>query len=300
MASDGPADGTHGDQQPTAVPLTPGNVRYEDLPTGRLPSSQSDSPQVPTAGVATSSRIEPHQPAWSDRRHVMRKRDRYLWLWPVLAFVVLALAGQVWGPYGALLAAMLEIATILLLFTEGEAGRHIRLPVATASVAVVATVVVIHPSELDRRPEGVTAAPPRSADAGAQSPRTDLRGHEVTQQELTGKDLRRAALGGANLDGLDLTRRDLLGADLRGASLRGIDLDDANLLGADLRGADLRGASFRRACLYHADLRGANLTGVDADRADVTAVSVSPATVATAAAWPAPTEGTPTACSSAA
>ena len=50
-------------------------------------------------------------------------------------------------------------------------------------------------------------------------------------------------------------------ADLSGADLRGAALSDAALRDADLRGADLRGAALSDAALRDADLRGAVLRG---------------------------------------
>jgi len=77
----------------------------------------------------------------------------------------------------------------------------------------------------------------------------------ILDYDLSGADLRRANLSGANLSG----------ADLRRANLRGANLSDANLSGADLSGADLRRANLSGANLSGADLRRANLSGADLD-----------------------------------
>ena len=68
---------------------------------------------------------------------------------------------------------------------------------------------------------------------------------------LSGADLRRADLSGA----------DLSNANLSGADLSGADLSNANLSGADLSGANLRDANLSGADLSNADLRSANLSG---------------------------------------
>jgi hypothetical protein len=104
--------------------------------------------------------------------------------------------------------------------------------------------------------------------------------------DLTGTDLRRAALVGANLQrarlrGASLARAALFKTDLRGVDLREVDLCDANLREAiadlttwwpdarfdpkaagvrvhpDLENADLRGAYLRRTDLTGFNLRGA-------------------------------------------
>ena len=67
--------------------------------------------------------------------------------------------------------------------------------------------------------------------------------------DLSGANLFRANLYGANLSGANLTRANLYGADLSGANLTG-----ANLYGADLAGADLAGADFAGANLFRVNL----------------------------------------------
>jgi hypothetical protein len=79
----------------------------------------------------------------------------------------------------------------------------------------------------------------------------DLRG-----ADLSGDDLRNANLRGADLRGANLSDADLSSANLRGADLRSANLEYANLSSADLRGADLEDAN-----LNSADLRGTDLSG---------------------------------------
>ncbi len=64
-------------------------------------------------------------------------------------------------------------------------------------------------------------------------------------------DLSRASLRGLYLSGFDLSRANLRGADLRGT----------NLSGVDLSGAHLDGANFFKVVLDRADLSGAFLDG---------------------------------------
>ena len=78
----------------------------------------------------------------------------------------------------------------------------------------------------------------------------------------------------ANLRGADLSKDDLSWANLSKANLRGADLSKADLRGADLSKADLSGANLikadlRWADLSEADLRGANLSGANLSKADL-------------------------------
>lgn len=103
--------------------------------------------------------------------------------------------------------------------------------------------------------------------------RACLRGN-LRNVTLTGVDLRRACLIGANLEGVDLDDADLRGANLRNANLAGAYLVGANLTGANLSDAYLAGANLNEVCLYEANLRGANLsnaclTGADLSRTDL-------------------------------
>ncbi|WP_224246854.1 pentapeptide repeat-containing protein [Hyalangium gracile] len=107
----------------------------------------------------------------------------------------------------------------------------------------------------------------------------DLRGIELSQQELPGADLLRARLDGANLEDADLAGARLELATLSGASLNWATLDRANLLAcvalearwddasleeAVLTASNLTGSSFRRA-----RMRGAHLTVATLKRADL-------------------------------
>jgi hypothetical protein len=101
----------------------------------------------------------------------------------------------------------------------------------------------------------------------------NLTGANLFRAELHGADLSWAGLGGtdlrgAQLSGADLSQADLNETDLRGANLSGADLSAAFLLGATLNQAqldkaDLHGAELGSAELSEANLRGANLSGAD-------------------------------------
>ena len=66
---------------------------------------------------------------------------------------------------------------------------------------------------------------------------------DLSQANMTGANLRLAALWGANLERAALCGVNLRGASLAGAKLAGADLSEANLSGANLRDAGLSGAT---------------------------------------------------------
>lgn len=83
---------------------------------------------------------------------------------------------------------------------------------------------------------------------------TEVQGNITTLQQT--KNCPQCDLSGANLN-----RMDLSGANLEGANLSRAKLNLANLTGANLRKADLRDVVFGGADLAEADLRGADLRG---------------------------------------
>lgn len=104
----------------------------------------------------------------------------------------------------------------------------------------------------------------------AQNPETAL---DLTCANLSGWNLRGAALGEADFRQADLVEADLSEADLRAADFSGADLRAANLSkltghavqaqGADFRRANLQGADLRAGNFQRADFRAANLSEAD-------------------------------------
>ena len=93
----------------------------------------------------------------------------------------------------------------------------------------------------------------------------DLQNIYLSHMDLTGADLRKANLSGANfisakLDQAYLNRSDLTGAFFNDASLRFANFSDANLRGARLRRSDLFNASLSGCDVLDADFTGANLS----------------------------------------
>jgi hypothetical protein len=118
----------------------------------------------------------------------------------------------------------------------------------------------------------------------------DLRGIDLTQEELPGADLVRARLDGAVLDDCGLQEARLELATLTGASLRQARLDRANLTacvaleakwddafleGAVLTASNLARSAFRRARLRDARFDRATLYGADLRNADLRDTSLS-------------------------
>lgn len=198
-----------------------------------------------------------------------RARDQSLWIWPVVALTVIALAGQLWGATAALLSAVVLVAT-LVLFIGDTLHLWFRLAVLGGSVVLVAALVTSQVSgfgQLFRSHVG---------DDG----RTDLRGRQVPADQVDDLDFQRARLSGAVLDDLSLISKDFTKVIANGASFRGADLTNTTWLGADLRGVDFRGA-----CLVKANFTGARLDGIDATGADTSGVILPPQAM-TNSLWP--------------
>jgi uncharacterized protein YjbI with pentapeptide repeats len=97
---------------------------------------------------------------------------------------------------------------------------------------------------------------------------------EIYTQGAAGRNLSRADLRGADLQGANLGRANLEKADLRGAKLEQADLSEADLRGADLQGAELEQANLREANLEWADLSEANLEGANLEGAGLNGTDI--------------------------
>ena len=87
----------------------------------------------------------------------------------------------------------------------------------------------------------------------------DLTGANLTRAELKGANLSDAKLEGANLTRAELEDANLSDAELEGAKLEGANLKRANLKFAELTGAILKYAILEGVSLHEAELEGANL-----------------------------------------
>jgi uncharacterized protein YjbI with pentapeptide repeats len=97
----------------------------------------------------------------------------------------------------------------------------------------------------------------------------DLRGINLSWNNLPGMDLH-----GQNLRGALLGHTGLTGSNFRGANLTGADLQYTSLEGADFTGANLAGCNLTRVSTYvygpkATDFTGANLTGANFTDADI-------------------------------
>lgn len=81
------------------------------------------------------------------------------------------------------------------------------------------------------------------------------------QCDLSGANLNRLDLSGANLEGANLSRAKMSLTNLSGANLHNADLREAIFNGADLSNIDLRGANLTGASLVGAYMKGALLDG---------------------------------------
>lgn len=87
----------------------------------------------------------------------------------------------------------------------------------------------------------------------------------VSGQDLTGIDFRKANLKGANFSGADLTQANFYGADVAGANFENAVLvratfDTANMQGANFQSARLTGASIKNAVIDGADFLSSFVT----------------------------------------
>lgn len=244
-----------------------------DLPDGALPKVAEPgtlpaAPWLSKGDGPKDEHVQPKQVAGAVKNEP-RWRDKVLWFWPAGAVATMAGAGHLFGAFGALLAAVVVAATLVLVIGDEAISLRTRIWVTALAVVMAAGVVV-------GREAGVGILAP----SGLAEP-PDLRGQVVSAEDIKGRNLRDALLAGAILDGLDLHRHDLTHVQAQGASFRRTILSDAVLVEADLRGAD-----FTDACLRRANLTGAVLGGVQATGADVRDVLVVKENVASAAAWP--------------
>lgn len=177
-------------------------------------------------------------PPRSPRRSVLNWSP---WLWPAAAISVVAVADEAWGTPGAITCFGIILAVSCL--TVGRLfERVVRFRISLLSFAIGGTAILVAAALASI--SQVKTGPP------------DLRGKNVTQQQIRRLNLRGGLLAGARLTGLDLRRNSLAGTSAPGAVLAHARLDGVNMRGADLRGADLSGA-----CLRGADLMGASLSG---------------------------------------
>jgi uncharacterized protein YjbI with pentapeptide repeats len=99
--------------------------------------------------------------------------------------------------------------------------------------------------------------------------------NHLKYDEYGNLDLTQQNLSGANLKGADLVGKKLLDVNLSDAILTGADLRYANLWNADLSGAFLTGANLKGADLQDANLSGAHITGTDFTNANLSGANLT-------------------------
>lgn len=124
---------------------------------------------------------------------------------------------------------------------------------------------------------------------------TDLRGAQLSGEDLSHRDFAGVDLTGADLSDAQLVGADLSHAILRDARLTGARLDEAVLAGADLRGADLTRARLARTDLRDVALEGSrwgrsaviDATGVPTEAVELRGAAIAPGQPVTAELAPA-------------
>lgn len=141
-----------------------------------------------------------------------------------------------------------QVMEVLCAFVREEAGGP-RKPVTAEpeppEATVQAALEVIGRNPLAPREQALNLF--RVKITGAQLPKADLRGANLVFADLSAAILEEANLSGASFCGADLSFASLRDTNLAGADCRKVDfsradLEEADLTGADLRGADLSGA----------------------------------------------------------
>lgn len=276
---------------PSFATVTPANDHAADTTT-ITPITPTDPPDPD--GVDHHGLAEPATKAPPGSR----VRDSLLWLWFVITVASMAAAGTLWGQFGALLAAVVLTAGIILFAGYAIVPARALLVVFVVAVFAAAGILALRIQGQPVPAEPSTQAGRRlSADFVRSAPRQGaiwpgvILDREVIQDwELTGLTAPGSSMRGTWLEGARLAGADLRGADLWGAHLHGADLRAANLRGADLRYADLSVA-----CLIGADLTGALLAKAQATDAAVAGATVDPQQTRQAT-WPPADRSTATGC----
>jgi hypothetical protein len=223
-----------------------------------------------------------------------------LWAWPIAVIAAMALLGQMWGPFGVLLAGSGITGMLALYLGTGVFHRLVSITVALTTCLVLTGIFAAHSfGFLSERP--VRAAQTSSTTTATPSADQLRGGTSLNAINVDRQILRDAPLDGVIARGASMDNTVLEGAKLAGADLRGANLHAARLRGADLRGADLSGANLTEADLTDACLRGANLSGatlekVTATNAAVDDVMITESQKRQAASWPSSAPVSTTAC----
>jgi hypothetical protein len=209
---------------------------------------------TPPAETAAGRTFRAHPP--SDT--VALGRGWSIWMWPALGIAAVAVVGQLFGVFGAIVAVG-ECVVVAFYLAGRLLDRSARVKAVSLAVVVAGTIVVVLLA-VAYGPSARWHVPSAAKTPGP----IDLRGKIVTAQTAGRISLRGGLLAGARMSGLDLRHNDLSGASAPGATFTMARLD-----GVSLRGADLRGADLSLACLRGADLTGALLRGADVAGADL-------------------------------
>lgn len=128
------------------------------LPRGALTADQLIQQQHSRDATVTGAQLRPAQGGGSTAtdaakvsaanvERMPRLRDRVLWIWPVAGICVTALVGELAGPFGALLTALVMTTGLLVFVGEGILSVRVRLISSLVAILLAAALVVAH---LDR------------------------------------------------------------------------------------------------------------------------------------------------------
>lgn len=93
--------------------------------------------------------------------------------------------------------------------------------------------------------------------------------HGETVPDISGEQLHRVDLKGADLSQVTMTETLLTEADFSGANLQNVTAEETNLWGANLEGANLANANLKRANLRNSKMNGANAQDADMSGAEL-------------------------------
>jgi hypothetical protein len=258
-----PAHAAQADADASAIATASGPDMQPQVKSGWRPDEPGEN-----AGAASS---EPMPTSFGARR-----RDGWLWVWPLVVLAAMAFASRFWGPFGVLAAGVVTVGAIALIIGGASFTPPVRLAVILVTCSLVVLIYLgqslgvisdrpaIHATTSPAAPQGVTPSPSANVAAVDRLRRGEGKGATLGPISLDRQDLTDARLDGARALGASLVdtvlnRASLAGADLSGANMRSVHLRGANLRGANLAGVDLRDADLTDACLLGADLSGAIL-----------------------------------------
>ena len=101
------------------------------------------APLRPTQGGGSTA-TDAAEVSAANVERMPRLRDRVLWIWPVAGICVTALVGELAGPFGALLTALVMTTGLLVFVGEGILSVCVRLISSMVAILLAAALIVAH------------------------------------------------------------------------------------------------------------------------------------------------------------